>query len=90
MIVTPNMHKVHHSQDQKETDSNYSNIFSFWDRIFRTYVAEIDFRKLRYGLVGFDVNERQTLAGLLKLPFMTYSTELSAGLVEPGRESKVE
>lgn len=72
VIVTPHMHKVHHSQDQKETDSNYSNIFSYWDRIFRTYVAEIDFRKLRYGLVGFNVNERQTLAGLLKMPFMTY------------------
>jgi sterol desaturase/sphingolipid hydroxylase (fatty acid hydroxylase superfamily) len=72
VIVTPHMHKVHHSQDQKETDSNYSNIFSLWDRLFRTYIAEIDFRKLRYGLVGFDVNERQTLAGLLKMPFMTY------------------
>ena len=72
VIVTPHMHKVHHSQDQKETDSNYSNIFSCWDRIFGTYVAEIDFRKLRYGLVGFNVSERQTLAGLLKMPFMTY------------------
>jgi sterol desaturase/sphingolipid hydroxylase (fatty acid hydroxylase superfamily) len=31
LVVTPNMHKVHHSRDQRETDSNYSNIFSIWD-----------------------------------------------------------
>jgi len=70
MIVTPHMHKVHHSRDQKETDSNYSNIFSFWDRLFDTYTAEIDFRKLRYGLDGFDVKDRQTLRGLLQMPFV--------------------
>ncbi|MCM3872303.1 MAG: sterol desaturase family protein [Pyrinomonadaceae bacterium] len=73
LIVTPHMHKVHHSQDQRETDSNYSNIFSFWDRGFRTYLGELDFRKLRYGLDGFDVKERQTLRGLLKMPFTNYT-----------------
>jgi len=72
VIVTPHMHKTHHSRDQKETDSNYSNIFCFWDRLFGTYTAEIDFRKLRYGLDGFDAKERQTLTGLLKMPFMSY------------------
>jgi sterol desaturase/sphingolipid hydroxylase (fatty acid hydroxylase superfamily) len=78
IIVTPHMHKVHHSRDQRETDSNYSNIFSFWDRLFGTYTAEVDFRKLRYGLDGFDVRERQTLRGLLKMPFMNY-TNVSDG-----------
>lgn len=73
VIVTPHMHKAHHSRDQRETDSNYSNIFSFWDRLFGTYTAEIDFRKLCYGLNGFDTKERQTLRGLLKMPFMSYT-----------------
>jgi sterol desaturase/sphingolipid hydroxylase (fatty acid hydroxylase superfamily) len=73
VIVTPHMHKAHHSRDQRETDSNYANIFSFWDRLFGTYTAEIDFRKLRYGLDGFDVKERQTLRGLLKMPFVSYT-----------------
>lgn len=72
LIVTPHMHKAHHSRNQLETDSNYSNIFSFWDRLFGTYTAEIDFKKLRYGLDGFDVEERQTLRGLLKMPFVRY------------------
>jgi sterol desaturase/sphingolipid hydroxylase (fatty acid hydroxylase superfamily) len=72
LLVTPHMHKAHHSRDQIETDSNYSNIFSFWDRLFGTYTAEIDFRKLRYGLDGFDAKERQTLRALLKMPFTNY------------------
>lgn len=37
VIVTPNMHKVHHSRAQIETDSNYANIFSIWDKLFGTY-----------------------------------------------------
>jgi sterol desaturase/sphingolipid hydroxylase (fatty acid hydroxylase superfamily) len=73
LFVTPHMHKVHHSRDQKETDSNYSNIFSLWDKIFGTYNSATDFRKLSYGLDGFDVEERQTLGGLLKMPFMNYN-----------------
>ena len=73
LFVTPHMHKAHHSRDQKETDSNYSNIFSLWDRIFGTYTPATDFGKLSYGLDGFDLEERQTLGGLLKMPFMNYN-----------------
>lgn len=71
LIVTPHMHKVHHLRNQKQTDSNYSNIFSFWDKLFGTYTSEVDFLSLRYGLDGFDAKERQTLQGLLKMPFMS-------------------
>jgi sterol desaturase/sphingolipid hydroxylase (fatty acid hydroxylase superfamily) len=69
LIVTPNMHKIHHSRDQIETDSNYANIFSIWDRLFRTYTPTIDFGRLRYGLDGFDERKRQTVPALLALPF---------------------
>lgn len=69
----PYMHKVHHSRDQKETDSNYSSIFSFWDRLFGTYTAETNFQRLCYGLDGFDSKDEQTLRGLLKMPFMNYT-----------------
>lgn len=37
VIVTPFMHKVHHSRWQPETDSNYSSLFSFWDRLFARF-----------------------------------------------------
>jgi sterol desaturase/sphingolipid hydroxylase (fatty acid hydroxylase superfamily) len=69
LFVTPHMHKVHHSREQQQTDTNYSNIFSVWDRIFGTYTSTVDFNRLRYGLDGFDERKRQTLPALLKLPF---------------------
>ncbi|MBK8438247.1 MAG: sterol desaturase family protein [Rhodobacter sp.] len=39
-IVTPDMHRVHHSIDRVETDSNYGFNLSVWDRLFRTYRAQ--------------------------------------------------
>ena len=92
LVVTPNMHKVHHSRDQRETDSNYSNIFSIWDRLFGTYTNSTDFRSLSYGLDGFDVKERQTLSGLLKMPFVNYNRTqflaCEAGVsIEPGAQA---
>src|SRR5688572_2806145 len=49
VIVTPNVHKIHHSCDQKFTDSNYGNIFSFWDKVFKTYQTCDETEKLTYG-----------------------------------------
>ncbi|HXP60983.1 MAG TPA: sterol desaturase family protein [Dongiaceae bacterium] len=68
LIVTPFMHKVHHSRWQPETDSNYSSLFSFWDRLFRTFRWRDDPRALRFGLEEFDGQENHTLAGLLATP----------------------
>ncbi len=39
IIVTPDMHRIHHSTYHKETDSNYGFALSIWDHIFRTYIA---------------------------------------------------
>jgi sterol desaturase/sphingolipid hydroxylase (fatty acid hydroxylase superfamily) len=66
LFVTPNMHKVHHSRLQPETDSNYANIFSVWDRAFGTYTSRIDLLSLRYGL---DDLGRTSFVALLRMPF---------------------
>ncbi|HEX4738277.1 MAG TPA: sterol desaturase family protein [Allosphingosinicella sp.] len=52
ILVTPAMHHVHHSAYRPETDSNYSDVLSFWDRLFGTYceLDEIALRTLRFGL----------------------------------------
>jgi sterol desaturase/sphingolipid hydroxylase (fatty acid hydroxylase superfamily) len=34
------MHRIHHSTDRRETDSNYGFNLSIWDRLFRTYTPE--------------------------------------------------
>jgi sterol desaturase/sphingolipid hydroxylase (fatty acid hydroxylase superfamily)/protein-tyrosine-phosphatase len=76
IFVTPNMHKVHHSRLQPETDSNYSNIFSLWDRLFGTYTRRADLAQLRYGLDGCDEPATQSFRGLLRLPFASVLASL--------------
>ena len=52
VFVTPNMHSLHHSSHQPETDSNYGTVFTLWDRFFGTYRAEpvSGYGKLQLGL----------------------------------------
>ena len=50
--VTPDMHKVHHSRDRVETDSNYANLFSFFDRVFRTYTPSSRGPFVSYGIAA--------------------------------------
>jgi sterol desaturase/sphingolipid hydroxylase (fatty acid hydroxylase superfamily) len=52
VFVTPNMHSLHHSSHQPETDSNYGQVFTVWDRLFGTYRAEPawGYGKLQIGL----------------------------------------
>src|SRR5262249_1304713 len=52
VFVTPNMHSLHHSSHQPETDSNYGTVFTVWDRLFGTYRAEPvwGYGKLQIGL----------------------------------------
>ena len=69
VIVTPNMHRVHHSQVREETDSNYSSIFSFWDRFIKSFRRRQDSRTLVYGLPYLQQEEWQNFWGLLKTPF---------------------
>ncbi len=68
VIVSPNMHRVHHSRWQPETDSNYSSLFSFWDRLARTFRLNPNPKSIRLGLDEFDHQEDQTVGGMLKTP----------------------
>lgn len=67
-IVTPIMHKIHHSRWKPETDSNYSSLLSVWDRIFRSFRTTPDPAQLSVGLNEFDDDRSQTLRGLLVTP----------------------
>ena len=69
LIVTPFMHKLHHSNWQPETDSNYSSLFSFWDRIFGSFRLRDNPRTLIFGLSELSSPEHHTLRGLISTPF---------------------
>ena len=65
----PHMHKVHHSRLVAQTDSNYGNLLSIWDRVFGTYTPSSQGTTIVYGLDGYDDLTAQSTAGLLALPF---------------------
>jgi sterol desaturase/sphingolipid hydroxylase (fatty acid hydroxylase superfamily) len=69
VLVSPNMHKVHHHWKQPYTDSNYGGVFSIWDRMFGTFKT-LDPAKIRYGLDRYYPNEKdEDIVALLKKPF---------------------
>lgn len=67
--VSPNMHKVHHSRVQVQTDSNYGNIFAFFDRVFRTFRSTEEALTVTYGLDDISAEEGKSLSRLVTLPF---------------------
>lgn len=68
VFVTPDMHKFHHHFERPWTDSNFGNIFSFWDRIFGTLVYD-DPSKIRYGVDVLEDETATDLAYQFKMPF---------------------
>lgn len=50
IMVTPNMHRIHHSNKRSELNSNYSSVFPWWDRLFSSY------RKEPVGTIYFGVD----------------------------------
>ncbi len=72
VLVSPDMHKVHHHYVLPYTDSNYGNIFSVWDRLFGTCMT-LDSDQLVYGVDVFpDEKENSNIKDLLKQPFQKY------------------
>jgi len=69
IIVTPRMHGIHHSIIQQETDSNFSTIFSFWDKIQRSFKWGIPESDIMIGVAAYRDPKELTLIKLLILPF---------------------
>jgi sterol desaturase/sphingolipid hydroxylase (fatty acid hydroxylase superfamily) len=67
--VTPDMHKLHHSREQRETDTNYGNLFPFFDRLLATFTPTARASRVVYGLDDADESRITTLFGLLQAPF---------------------
>jgi sterol desaturase/sphingolipid hydroxylase (fatty acid hydroxylase superfamily) len=76
VIVSPDMHKVHHHYVRPFTDSNYGNIFSIWDRALGTFLA-LDRDRLVYGVdTHMAPEEHSTVGALMSMPW------------RPGREGE--
>jgi sterol desaturase/sphingolipid hydroxylase (fatty acid hydroxylase superfamily) len=71
-VVTPDMHRVHHSVIIRETNSNYGFNLSIWDRWFGTYLAQPSkgHQEMTIGLSQFRDHKQLTLPWLLILPLI--------------------
>lgn len=67
-IVTPNMHRVHHSVKISETNSNYTSLLSVWDRLYRSFQTREDTRLITIGLPQFREAKWQQWWGFLITP----------------------
>ena len=71
LVVTPDMHRVHHSVTIRETNSNFGFNFPWWDRLFGTYRAQpaAGHEGMTIGLAQFRDPGKNNLLGMLVLPF---------------------
>jgi sterol desaturase/sphingolipid hydroxylase (fatty acid hydroxylase superfamily) len=71
IIVTPEVHWVHHSQIVRETNSNYGFSLIIWDRLFSTYISrpKQDYDVLLQGLKQFNDQQPLNVTNLLLIPF---------------------
>ena len=75
LIVTPAMHRVHHSMLKGETDSNYGELFSFWDRLFGTYHPPSRASGGAMGVSTMTADSWQTIFGMIFTPIRAQSIE---------------
>lgn len=82
LLISPDMHKVHHHYVLPFTDSNYGNIFSWWDRLFGTYM-HLERDLIVYGVDTFpDAIENGKISSLLKYPFVNYRKPTTANVLK--------
>ena len=70
VIASPGFHRVHHSANPLEFNSNYSSILTIWDRLFRTRARKLVLagEAGEFGVSGMNRPEQHTLVGLVETP----------------------
>jgi sterol desaturase/sphingolipid hydroxylase (fatty acid hydroxylase superfamily) len=69
VIVTPRMHGIHHSQVQRENNSNFGTLFTWWDRLHRTLGLNIPQSEIVIGIPGYSREEDNRVGSSLLMPF---------------------
>ncbi len=74
VIVTPEVHWIHHSEKPNETHSNFGFNLIIWDKLFKTYVAKptFDYPEMRQGLPEFGYKKPLSIIELIISPFKSY------------------
>ena len=69
VLVTPRMHGIHHSQVQRENNSNFGVVFPWWDRFHRTLGLNIAQAEIAIGIAGYSQPDDNQLRNALLMPF---------------------
>jgi sterol desaturase/sphingolipid hydroxylase (fatty acid hydroxylase superfamily) len=69
VFVTPRMHGIHHSHFRQETNSNYSSVLSWWDRLHRSLQLNVPQQEIQIGLPGYSLPQDNRAGNLLIMPF---------------------
>lgn len=90
LVVTPNLHRIHHSTWQPETDSNFSAVFPIWDIVFGTFrpTARMDHDIMPLGLEEIRGSRANQLSWLLASPFYAELTDAPSDA--PARHSTIQ
>jgi sterol desaturase/sphingolipid hydroxylase (fatty acid hydroxylase superfamily) len=70
VLVTPNMHRIHHSTVRGEHNSNFSTILSVWDRLLGTYRMNVHQEDIRIGLLEYQDPRAVSLTRVVWMPFV--------------------
>ena len=83
VFVTPDMHRIHHSSAPGESRSNFSNTFSWWDRLFGTYIDQpaAGHADMRFGVPGFEERKHLQVQWMLAQPFLRDPDDSPIGVV---------
>lgn len=88
VLVTPRMHGIHHSQVQRENNSNFGTVFPWWDRLHRTLGLNIPQSEIVVGIPGYSLPEDNTAPNALLMPFRKqrdYWRDADGAVVERGK-----
>lgn len=88
-IVTPRMHGIHHSDVREETNSNWSSLFSWWDRLHGTLRLDVPQEAIEIGVPAWQDEAEVTLGRITVLPFMPQRDDWgSAAAVSFGNQNR--
>ena len=70
-LITPDVHRIHHSDQYEEQKTNFGFLFPYWDRLFRTYCSApaVEHEEMGIGLQGFQDDRSMNPLHLLAMPF---------------------
>lgn len=77
LFVTPDMHRIHHSEEVREQYTNYGDCFPWWDRLFRTYLDQpaAGQKEMVVGLKGYQNDASLGVGFMLRQPFLRETSE---------------